>query len=174
MDRPSPPDRSDQLADRPWDVQITVVPAPPGRAARARIAGIPSRTAARVLLGLVVVLAGAGAVVVGAPPARHTGPLTKGPSVSGRAAESPTAAAYRFPLGCMGAALSVTGRAAADEARAASPCWRYGVYLTAILRRVRGVWQLALEAVTPSCPAVALPAVVRSQLVICRRPTPPK
>ena len=169
MDRPSAPDRWDQLADRPWDVQITVVRAPPGRVARARIAGIPIRTAARVLVAVVVVLAVAGAVVLGAPPARHTGALAPSSSLGGRATESPTESAYRYPLGCMSAALSVTSRVSVDEARAASPCRRYGVYVTAILRQVRGMWQLALEAVSPSCPAVSLPAVVRAQLAVCRR-----
>jgi hypothetical protein len=171
MDRPTAPDRSDQLANRPSDVQITVVR--PSGAGRARTAAIPIRTVTRVLLALVVVLAGAGAVVLGPPPARHASGLTADRSGGGRAAESPTETAYRYPLGCMGAGLSATGRAAVEEARAASPCWRYGVYVTAILRQVRGVWQLALEAVSPSCPAVSLPPVVRSQVAVCRRPAPP-
>jgi hypothetical protein len=174
MDRPSAPDRWDQLADQPWDVQITVVRAPPGRVARARIAGIPIPTAARGLVALIVILAGVGAVVLGAPSARHAGALGPGLAVGSRPTESPTAAAYRYPLGCMGAALSMTSRVSVDEARPANPCWRYGVYVTAILRQVRGVWRLELEAVSASCPAVSLPAVVRAQLAVCRKARRPK
>lgn len=165
MDRPSAPDRWDQLRDQPWDVQVTVVQGPPGGVARARIGGLPILTLARLLTALVVVLAGAGAVVLDAPSERHNPAFAANVSAGGPATESP----YRYPLGCMGATLSAPTRESVDETRAASPCWRYGVYVTAILRQVRGVWHMALEAVSPSCPAVSLPAIVRAQLAVCRR-----
>jgi hypothetical protein len=112
--------------------------------------------------------------VLNASPARHIGATTRGFAVSSRSTESPTEAAYRYPLGCMGTALSVANRVSVDEPRAASPCWRYGVYVTAILRQVRGVWRLELEAVSASCPAVSLPALVRAQLAMCRKARRPK
>ena len=169
MDRPSAPDRWDQLGDQPWDVQVTVVRAPPGRVGRTQIAGVPILTVARTLVALVLVLGCAGALVLNAAPARHSRAPTAG-LPAGAATESP----YRYPLGCMGATLSVPRRMSAGEARAARPCWRYGLYVTAILRQVRGVWRLGLEAVSPSCPVVSLPAIVRAQLAVCRRATRPK
>jgi hypothetical protein len=76
--------------------------------------------------------------------------------------------AYRFPLGCMGATITAQTLTAALRART-GPCWRFGVFVTAILHRVDGVWRLALEATSRSCPRVTLPALVRAQLVVCRR-----
>jgi len=43
------------------------------------------------------------------------------------------------------------------------------VFVTAVLRRVDGVWSLALEATSRSCPQIALPPDVRAQLAVCRR-----
>jgi hypothetical protein len=166
MGRSHTSDRWKQLADEPWDVQITVVPAPPGRVAGARVAGIPILTAARALIAAVVTLAVIGAVVVDVLPAHSVTPSAPVRPVSRSVTESP----YRYPLGCMGAWLSTAGRWSVREARGASPCWRYGVYVTAVLRQVRGVWSLALEAVSPSCPAVSLPRFIQERLVVCRRP----
>jgi hypothetical protein len=78
------------------------------------------------------------------------------------------AGTYRFPLGCMGMTLTPVGLAGALRDRT-GPCWRYGVFVTAILRRVDGMWRLALEATSRSCPHVPLPAPVRAQLAVCRR-----
>jgi hypothetical protein len=75
---------------------------------------------------------------------------------------------YRYPLGCLGTRIS-TRTHALPPLDFASPCWRYGVYVTAIIRRSGRVWRLALEAISPSCPAVSLPPPVRAQLAVCRR-----
>jgi hypothetical protein len=75
---------------------------------------------------------------------------------------------YRYPLGCLGTRIS-TRTHAPPPLDFASPCWRYGVYVTAIIRRSGRVWRLALEAISPSCPAVSLPPAVRAQLAVCRR-----
>lgn len=163
----STPDRWDKFADRPWYVQISVVSPSSAPRGRARIAGFPMPSATRVLLSVVFALAAVGAVVLDAFPAGHTNASRPVWSGTRTATDSP----YRYPLGCMGASLSTSGRPSVSDARGGGPCWRYGVYVTAILRQVRGVWQLALEAVSPSCPVVSLPPVVRAQLAVCRRPS---
>jgi hypothetical protein len=68
----------------------------------------------------------------------------------------------------MGMTLSRRGLADALASRT-GPCWRYGVFVTAVLRQVRGVWQLGLEATSRSCPRIALPASIRAELAVCRR-----
>jgi len=77
-----------------------------------------------------------------------------------------TAAAYRYPLGCLGITLSADRSSMLGRH---SPCWRYGVYVTAVLHRVNGTWRLMLEATSPKCPTVSLPDIVRSALVTCER-----
>jgi hypothetical protein len=76
--------------------------------------------------------------------------------------------AYRFPLGCMSMTMTPEAMAHVLHTRT-GPCWRYGVFITAILRRVGGVWRLALEATSRTCPRLSLPAAVRAQLAVCRR-----
>jgi len=66
--------------------------------------------------------------------------------------------------------ITLTRQALAGALRSRTgPCWRYGVFVTAVLRRVDGVWSLALEATSRSCPQIALPPDVRAQLAVCRR-----
>ncbi|HTP19692.1 MAG TPA: hypothetical protein VMJ65_08815 [Solirubrobacteraceae bacterium] len=78
--------------------------------------------------------------------------------------------AYRYPLGCLGLTLSPDqGSAVGGQ----SPCWHYGVYVTAVLGRDNGVWRLMLEATSPKCPAVALPSIIRSALIACNRGAAP-
>jgi hypothetical protein len=90
------------------------------------------------------------------------------PRLRGIAQVAEVTEAYRFPLGCM--AVTPTRQALAGALRSRTgPCWRYGVFVTTILRRVDGVWRLALEATSRSCPQIALPADVRAQLAVCRR-----
>jgi hypothetical protein len=78
------------------------------------------------------------------------------------------AAAYRYPLRC----LSVT-TAPGDPAYAraeldrASPCWRYGAYVTAVFHRADGAWRLVLDAGSYRCPVASLPRVVQAQLALC-------
>jgi len=172
------PDRRETLASPPPDfhlieVQVTVVP---GRGENRVIdrsaVHLGLRACARVIVGLAVLVAagGAGAVVIGAVQGGRTGPST-GVVVARARAAGPAGvpAAYRYPLGCLGATISGSNPAyASARLDRTSPCWHYGVYVTAIFHRVHGVWHLALEAVSPSCPAVSLPAAVLAQLAVCR------
>lgn len=159
MARDRPADRRPWLDDPPSEVEVTVV-AGGGRAPLAR----------GRLLALAVVAAGLG--VAGSLAAGGAGPrdapqpaaLFAGPPMSGL--QPATEAVYRYPLGCLGATLR--GTVSTSRPDHASPCWRYGVFITAILRRVHGVWRLALEASAPSCPVRALPAAVRIQVLVCR------
>jgi hypothetical protein len=91
----------------------------------------------------------------------------------GRGAEAgklADAAAYRFPLGCLGSTLSSrSSERARGLAKRTNPCWHYGVYVTAVLRRVDGAWRLTLDARSNSCPNVPLPARIRAMLAACAR-----
>lgn len=136
------------------------------------MAGVRALARARVILGLAVLVAvgGVGGVVIGALRGGRTRP-SSGVVVAGARAAGPAgvAAAYRYPLGCLGVTISARNPAyASARLDRASPCWRYGVYVTAIFHRVHGVWHLALEAASSSCPAVSLPAAVLAQLAVCR------
>jgi hypothetical protein len=75
------------------------------------------------------------------------------------------AAAYRYSLGCL--SVTIAGGYAAARLNRASPCWRYGVYVTTIFHRVRGVWRLVREASSRWCPPHSLPPAVRAQLAVC-------
>lgn len=155
------------------EVQVTVVPDPGENLVRDRIAGIRALSRARVIVGLAVLVAvgGVGGIVIGALP-RERAATSSGVVGAGIRAAGPAgvAAAYRYPLGCLGVTISARKQAyASAHLDRASPCWRYGVYVTAIFHRVHGMWRLALEAASSSCPAVALPAVVLAQLAVCRR-----
>src|SRR5579859_302179 len=158
MARDRPADRRPWLDDPPSEVEVTVV-AGGGRAPFSR----------GPLLALAAVVAGLGVVVSlaarGAGPGRAPAPaaLFGGPPISGH--EPVTQAVYRYPLGCLGATLRGTVVPTSRPDRS-SPCWRYGVFVTAILRRVHGVWRLALEASAPSCTVRSLPAAVRVQVLV--------
>jgi hypothetical protein len=78
--------------------------------------------------------------------------------------------AYRYPLGCLGLTLSPDRSSAVGGQ---SPCWHYGVYVTAVLGRDNGVWRLMLEATSPKCPAVPLPSIIQSALIACNRGAAP-
>jgi hypothetical protein len=80
------------------------------------------------------------------------------------------AGAYRFPLGCLGARLAGGSQAYADAANRTGPCSYPGVYVTAVLRRVNGVWHLSLEGHAKSCPRMRLPAPIRAVLAACGKP----
>lgn len=159
MDR-TPEDRA-PAGDRTCDVQVWISSGPPD-SRRGRVA-----VRLLVALALAAVVAAFAAIAVDSLRERTVAAATR---------QSPTdripaiAAVYRYPLGCLGASLS-----GSDQARVSkrygrtSPCWHYGVYVTAILRPVRGSWRLALKAISPACPKVVLPAIVRAQLAVCRR-----
>lgn len=163
MARPSSSDGWGPPEDLPSDVQVTIITRPQ---TRTRIA-FPAFARIRGLVALALALMGLGAVIIAAPPgARPSQPAAAAdPRTPGM---SPVAAADRYPLGCLGASFAGGDRPSpARRPDSASPCWRYGVYLTAIFHQVRGIWRIALEAVSPSCPAVALPAFVRAQVALC-------
>jgi hypothetical protein len=163
------PDGRDSLSNPPSVVRVTVESGPRDRPA------LPGagRLRALLLVGLVVAGAVAGGVLLvtrGGGAARRaaesTGSIEAGPRLRGTAQVASVTEAYRFPLGCMG--ITLTRQAFALRSRT-GPCWHYGVFVTAILRRTGGVWQLALEAMSRSCPQVALPASIRAELAVCRR-----
>lgn len=170
-------DGRDSLPNPPSIVHVTVQSGPRGRGAAAASRRL---RAALVVAGVVVAGAVVGGVLVAtdggggarrAPmPTRpaHATVAQVGPRLRGTAQLASVTEAYRFPLGCMGMTLTRQGRADALASRT-GPCWRYGVFVTAILRRVGGVWRLALEATSRSCPQIALPPSIRSELAVCRR-----
>jgi hypothetical protein len=162
--RAGPPDRREPFADQRWEVRVTIV-------GEERASGAGLRVAAAIAL----LALGAAALIASGPlhggrGAKPTSPLVQRSNLRlERAAD-----VYRYPLGCLGRTI-LAPQAAAGIARPdhASPCWRYGIYVTAILHRSWGVWRLALEAISASCPAVRLPLLVRAQLAVCRRPARP-
>lgn len=191
MAQRSTPDGWVSPADAPSNVRVTVVPGPRGRGPvrtvrtvrHPRSARIRARVLAPLILAAIAALVAAGAIVAVAPwsgrPASVDavgagGPRPVGspaPATEGNTTGVPQiAAAYRYPLGCLGITLSADRNSMLGRH---GPCWRYGVYVTAVLRQVNGVWRLALEATSPRCPAVPLPDVVRSALVSCRHGTAP-
>lgn len=172
MPRPGVSDGCGPLVDPPWDVHVVVMPS-------RREAGTQARTAVlicvRVLIAFGIATAGVAALLVSGT-ARGGHPSGAAPTVQSRpGGPLAVAAAFRYPLGCVGAAISGGDRgSSAEDPDRASPCWRYGVYVTAILRQARGEWRLALEAVSPSCPKISIPAPMRAQLAVCeRRQGPP-
>jgi len=153
-------------------VRVAVPAGPRETWVRDRIASIQALARARVIAGLalIVVVVGVGGVAIGALRGGRTG-ASSGAVVAGARAAGPAgvAAAYRYPLDCLGVTISATDPAyASARLDRASPCWRYGAYVTAIFHRVNGVWHLALKAASSSCRAVSLPAAVLAQLAICQ------
>jgi hypothetical protein len=174
MAQRSAPDGWDSFPNPPSVVQVTVESGPRGR----RIGVGPKPL--RALIAVSLIGAGLAAVVIaggvggGAAPrsGRTAGinvPISDPtPRLRGVAQVAEVTQAYRFPLGCRG--ITPTRRALAGALRSRTgPCWHYGVFVTAILRRADGVWGLALEATSRSCPQITLPADVRPQLAVCRR-----
>jgi hypothetical protein len=79
------------------------------------------------------------------------------------------AAAYRYPRDCLDVTMDAADPAYASvRLNRVSPCWRYGVYVTAILHRIAGVWRMVLNATGTGCPMTSIPAVVRRQLGLCQ------
>jgi hypothetical protein len=165
----------DSLPNPPSVLQVTVESGPGSRApairsGRLRAVAAVSLIAAGAVLGAVLLAGNHRAVrhSFTQAPAVYISSARPAPVMRGVDQIVTMSEAYRFPLGCMG--VTMTARALAGALRARSgPCWRYGVFVTAILRRVDGVWRLALEATSHSCPRVPLPAPVRAQLAVCRR-----
>ena len=187
MARRIPPDAQPRLSNPPSNVRVTVVPGSRGHSVRDRSKMIRAALGLPMLLGLIALVAATGAIVAvvslseggtgkavavrSVPPANAgIDPRDELQEAVGPAGMVGVAAAYRYPLGCLGITLSAERSSMLGRR---SPCWRYGVYVTAVLREVDGVWRLALEATSPKCPAVVLPAIIRSALAVCRRAAPP-
>ncbi|HEY2657932.1 MAG TPA: hypothetical protein VGI55_19285 [Solirubrobacteraceae bacterium] len=177
-------------------MRVTVVPGPRGHAIRDRGAKIRAALGLPVIIGVIVLvvvtgailvassLAGGGAVRALARPSAPGDPPGDDPrdaveDATGDAAGgvarnaagmAGVAAAYRYPLGCLGITLSAERSSMVGRH---SPCWHYDVYVTAVLHKTSGEWRLMLETTSPTCPAVTLPAVVRSALAACRRAAAP-
>jgi hypothetical protein len=164
-------------------VQVTVVLGPRHHYLRELHAAVRARARACVL-GLFVLSVAIAAPLMVVSSGRHSARVPGSPSVPAASAaqlERPgaagVAAAFRYPLGCLSVTIISSHPAyATAQLNRASPCWRYGVYVTAIFRRVGRAWRLMLEADSHTCPAVSLPAAVRAQLAVCARSgagTPP-
>lgn len=166
-------DGLDSLPNPPSVVQVTVESGPRARGTRIGPARVRALIAVSLIgAGLAAVMmvggVGGGAASRSRRTASMNAPVSDAtPRLRGVAQVAEVTQAYRFPLGCMGITLTREALAGALRSRT-GPCWRYGVFVTAILRHVDGVWQLRLEATSHSCPQIALPADVRAQLVACR------
>ncbi len=158
------------LPELPADVEVleVTVTVEGGRhPVRDRLANIRFAARRRVIVGLAVAVGGGAAMVGGALHAK--GVPGRNPAAQPRASgPAGVAAAYRYPLGCLSVSIAVSdpayARARLDRA---SPCWRYGAYVTAVFHRVDGAWRVVLNAARYSCPLVSLPVVVQAQLALC-------
>lgn len=123
----------------------------------------------RALASLAIVGAGVAAVVVGT---LASAPRGRSGSLAGHRPRATTAAtvaaAYRYPSHCLSVTIA-TGDPAYARAwlDRASPCWRYGAYVTAVFHRVGGFWRQVLDASVYACPVRWLPRVVQRQLSVC-------
>ncbi len=157
----------DSPADGPSVLQITVESAPRR--------GLGLRRA-HVLIAIAVlgVIAAAGAVALlpggrggSVPPASppHQTPTPQQPSVlvdSG----PPSATApslYRFPIGCF------YSKVTAVERNRTGPCAPHDGYVTAVVRKVGGVWRVTLTPTTHSCSQLPVPPLARGKVRACRR-----
>jgi hypothetical protein len=184
MSRRGAPEYRDSLPNQPSIVRVTVESGPRGRVAGARAVRL---RAALVVAGLVVAGAAIGGAVLaagrGGTPRRASAQMRSvggartaeqavgaqaGPRLRGMSQVTSITEAFRFPLGCMSGTLTREALATALASRT-GPCWHYGLFVTAVVRRVDGVWQLALAARSPSCPDIGVPPVVRARLAECQR-----
>ena len=185
MAQRSTPDGWRSPADAPSVVRVTVVAGPRDHPGRDRAAARRVRVGLPVLVASIVLVIAAGGVVAVAlrsrgavrPPGVGAGGAKASTTAAGIRATPATIAGlarientYRYPLGCLG--LTVSADQSSTLGRQ-DPCWHYGVYVTAVLGRDGGVWRLMLQATSPECPAVALPSIVRSALISCKRATAP-
>jgi hypothetical protein len=164
MAQRSAPDGRDSLPNPPTIVRVTVEAAPIAR--RRPTLLMVGLVVAAAAVGGVLLLLGSGGAANRVP--RPTRTVLAGPRLRGTAQVGSITEAYRFPLGCM--SMTITPEAMAHALRSRTgPCWRYGVFITAVLRQTGGVWRLGLEATSRSCPRIALPASIRAELAMCRR-----
>lgn len=158
--------REDPFADLRASVAVSVRGRTPrealaGRGAISRAGAIAASAAAVITAAVVVaVLVPQGDRVASASAAAAS--QSRAPGAAG------VAAAYRYPVSCLTVEFAVTNRLyARARLDRASPCWRYGVWATAIFHRVDGVWRRVLDATSYSCPVRSIPRGVERQLGVC-------
>lgn len=157
-----------RAGDAPILVEVTVLPGPRGRAQSGRMRRLGLLRPAVAAVALAVLVAALVGVLAG-PMSKHTKqPLRPQPEQIGNVGPVGVAAAYRYPRACLSVTMSPADPAyAAVRLNRVSPCWRYGVYVTAIFHRVGGMWRLAAEVPGAGCSITSIPAIVRAQLGVC-------
>lgn len=168
MARKRTPDRSPPLDDPPPSVEVTILSGASGPTPRERIAAGARTAPRRWVIGFVLVIVAAGALIATSLPA-ESGSGAQG--VSARAHEpgaAGVAAAYGYPLRCLTVTFS---RVDADYARAdvehTGQCWRYRGDVLAVFKRVAGAWRALLRGGIYSCPVGGMPAAVQLDLAVC-------
>jgi hypothetical protein len=156
-------------ADPPPEVLLVVV-SRRGRTLRQviRDSGVLTRT--RVVAAGVVTVAAAAAVLAFVLPDGQHAASTSAANAARLSDPGPAgvAAAYRYPANCLSVAFAPADRSyARAQLDRASPCWRYGVWVTAVFHREDGVWHQVLNAHSYSCPVPSLPGLVARQLGVC-------
>jgi hypothetical protein len=173
------PQKPDQMAYPPGEVEVTVIPGPRGGSLEQRLPPVRVPAVACGVVAAVLALAGLGATFAlrgGGRPSRVAhAKATQTTSATGArlAGAAGVAAAYRYPLACLNVPISMRDPAYATASLdRASPCWRYGAWGVAVFRRVDGAWrqvrQTPSPSPSPSCPGVALPFAVSTRVAACR------
>jgi hypothetical protein len=159
----------DSPADRPSILQITVESTPRrrptvGRAHVLLAIGVLAAIAGAIAFA-VAVLPGGGSGLAPPPSATPSMPVPPQPSVLVESGP-PSATApglYRFPVGCL------YSKVTAVERNRTGPCTPHDGYVTAVVRRVGGVWRVTLEPIDPSCSQMPVPPLARGRVKACRR-----
>jgi hypothetical protein len=168
------PDRSRSLGDLPSDVEVTILSSASGPTLRERIAHVALVAQTRAIVGLVLVIAAAGALVAGLA-LGDRGSGGRGPTTQAHdEGAAGVAAAYGYPLRCLTITIS---QADPTYARAdlghTGTCWRYQGDVTAVFHRVDGAWRALLRGGSYSCPVASLPRAVQADLAVCPQTTGP-
>jgi hypothetical protein len=157
----------DSPADRPSILQITVESTPrrPRTVRRAHVLIAIVVLAAIGAAIVVAVLPGGGQGSAPPPPTSPSPPVPQRPTVLVDGGPPPGAAPglYRLPVGC------VYSRVTAVERNRKGPCEPHAGFVTAVVRRVGGVWRVTLEPTSPSCSQMPVPPLARGRVKACRR-----
>jgi hypothetical protein len=70
---------------------------------------------------------------------------------------------YRFPIGCL------YSKVTAVERNRRGVCAPHDGYVTAVVRRVGGVWRVTLTPTISSCAPAPVPPLARGKVKACRR-----
>ncbi len=139
-----------------------------GRGRRQWIGKASIGAGALAVAGLVLLVAMNGALVADRLHGERRSTSTATSLLARNPGPAGVAAAYGYPLRCLSVTTSTSDRAYAradfDHRRA---CGIFHLFVTAIFRRVGGVWRRAMIAVSYSCPVASLPAVVARELAVC-------